>query len=37
MANVEQIQPKKGPSLVVQLAMLLAMTGAAVGMGWFSG
>lgn len=37
MSNVEQAQPKKGPSLVVQLAMLLAMTGAAVGMGWFSG
>ncbi|MDX8490757.1 flagellar basal body-associated FliL family protein [Mesorhizobium sp. VK22B] len=37
MANVEQAQPKKGPSLVVQLAMLLAMTGAAIGMGWVSG
>lgn len=37
MANVEQVQPKKGPSLVIQLAMLLAMTGAAVGMGWVSG
>ncbi|MBZ9988067.1 flagellar basal body-associated FliL family protein [Mesorhizobium sp. BH1-1-5] len=37
MANVEQVQPKKGPSLVIQLAMLLAMTGAAIGMGWFSG
>ena len=37
MANVEQAQPKKGPSLVIQLAMLLAMTGAAVGMGWVSG
>ncbi|TGV31092.1 flagellar basal body-associated protein FliL, partial [Mesorhizobium sp. M8A.F.Ca.ET.142.01.1.1] len=22
MANVEQVQPKKGPSLVIQLAML---------------
>ncbi|MGX5804979.1 flagellar basal body-associated FliL family protein [Bradyrhizobium sp. Arg314] len=37
MANVEQTQPKKGPSLVIQLAMLLVMTGAAVGMGWVSG
>ena len=37
MANVEQAPPKKGPSLVVQLAMLLAMTGAAIGMGWMSG
>ncbi|RWB72658.1 flagellar basal body-associated FliL family protein [Mesorhizobium sp.] len=37
MANVEQAQPRKGPSLVVQLAMLLVMTGAAVGMGWVSG
>ncbi|TPJ81144.1 flagellar basal body-associated FliL family protein [Mesorhizobium sp. B2-6-2] len=37
MANVEQVQPKKGPSLAIQLAMLLAMTGAAVGMGWLSG
>jgi len=37
VANVEQVQPKKGPSLVIQLAMLLAMTGAAVGMGWVSG
>ena len=37
MANVEQAPPKKGPSLVIQLAMLLAMTGAAIGMGWVSG
>ncbi|TIP53475.1 MAG: flagellar basal body-associated protein FliL, partial [Mesorhizobium sp.] len=37
MANVEQVQPKKGPSLVIQLAMLLVMTGAAIGMGWVSG
>ncbi|MEW6632212.1 MAG: flagellar basal body-associated FliL family protein [Pseudomonadota bacterium] len=37
MANVEQAQPKKGPSLVIQLAMLVVMTGAAVGMGWVSG
>lgn len=37
MANVEQVQPKKGPSLVIQLAMLLVVTGAAVGMGWLAG
>ncbi|RWA73888.1 flagellar basal body-associated FliL family protein [Mesorhizobium sp.] len=37
MANVEQAQPKKGPSLVIQLAALLVMTGAAVGLGWVSG
>jgi flagellar FliL protein len=37
VANVEQVQPKKGPSVVIQLAMLLVMTGAAVGMGWVSG
>lgn len=28
---------KKGPSLVVQLAVLLALTGVAVGGGWFAG
>lgn len=37
MANVEQVQPRKGPSLVIQLAMLVLMTGAAIGMGWVSG
>ncbi len=37
MANAEQIEPRKGPSLVIQLAMLLAVTAAAVGMGWMSG
>ena len=37
MASVEQIEPKKGPSLVIQLAMLLAVTAAAIGMGWMSG
>jgi flagellar FliL protein len=37
VANVEQAQPKKGPSMVVQLGMLVAMTGAAIGMGWVSG
>src|SRR5690349_1982705 len=29
--------PPKGPSMILQLAVLLAMTGAAVGGGWFAG
>ncbi|TIT91482.1 MAG: flagellar basal body-associated protein FliL, partial [Mesorhizobium sp.] len=29
MANVEQVGQKKGPSLVIQLAMLVAVTAAA--------
>lgn len=37
MANTEQIAPPKGPSLIIQMAMLLAMTGAALGVGWFAG
>ncbi|WP_027056829.1 flagellar basal body-associated FliL family protein [Mesorhizobium erdmanii] len=37
MANAEQIQPRKGPSLIVQGAMLLVVTAAAIGMGWMSG
>ncbi|TPM97769.1 flagellar basal body-associated FliL family protein [Mesorhizobium sp. B2-1-3A] len=37
MANIEQVQPRKGPSLVVQGAMLLVVTAAAIGMGWMSG
>jgi flagellar FliL protein len=37
MANAEQVQPSKGPSLVIQAAMLLVVTGAAIGMGWLSG
>ncbi len=37
MANTEQIAPPKGPSLIIQIAMLLAMTGAALGVGWFAG
>lgn len=37
MASVEQAPPKKGPSMVIQLAMLLVLTGAAIGMGWVSG
>ncbi|ESY99511.1 flagellar basal body-associated FliL family protein [Mesorhizobium sp. LNHC209A00] len=37
MANVDQVQPRKGPSLAVQGAMLLVVTAAAIGMGWMSG
>ncbi|BCG93078.1 flagellar basal body-associated FliL family protein [Mesorhizobium sp. 131-2-1] len=37
MANVEQVAQKKGPSLVIQLAMLGVVTAAAIGMGWVSG
>lgn len=37
MANVEQALPRKGPSFAIQIAVLLAMTGAAIGMGWLSG
>lgn len=37
MANAEQIPIAKGPSLIIQIAMLLGMTAAALGIGWFSG
>lgn len=37
MANVEPEALPKGPSLVIQLAMLGLMTIAAIGMGWLSG
>jgi flagellar FliL protein len=37
LAETEQPAAPKGPSLVVQLAMLLAMTAAALGAGWFAG
>ncbi|WP_274627874.1 flagellar basal body-associated FliL family protein [Arvimicrobium flavum] len=38
MAVIDQ-EPaaKKGPSLIIQLAVLLAMTGVAIGGGWFAG
>jgi flagellar protein FliL len=37
-AALEQESPvRKGPSLIVQIAVLLAMTGVAVGGGWFAG
>lgn len=37
MANAEQIEAPKGPSFIVQIAMLAAMTVAALGVGWMSG
>ena len=38
MATIDQAIPAKtGPSIVIQLAILLVMTGAAVGIGWLSG
>ena len=37
MANAEQIEAPKGPSFVIQIAMLAVMTAAAVGVGWMSG
>jgi flagellar FliL protein len=37
LAETEQPAAPKGPSLVVQLAMLLVMTAAALGAGWFAG
>jgi flagellar FliL protein len=37
VASVDEATPPKGPSLVVQLAMLAAMTVAALGVGWLSG
>jgi flagellar FliL protein len=39
MAVIEQeeVPAKSGPSLAIQIAVLLVMTAAAVGMGWFSG
>jgi flagellar FliL protein len=29
--------PRKGPSLIVQIAVLLVLSGAAIGAGWFAG
>ena len=39
MAAAQQTEalPRTGPSLIVQIAVLLVMTGVAVGIGWFSG
>ena len=37
LAEIDQPAAPKGPSLVIQLAMLLAMTAAALGAGWFAG
>jgi len=38
MATADQAIPAKtGPSIIIQIAILLVMTAAAVGIGWFSG
>jgi flagellar FliL protein len=37
VATVEETPAPKGPSLVIQIAMFVAMTVAALGIGWFSG
>jgi flagellar FliL protein len=38
MATADQaITAKSGPSIVIQIAILLIMTGAAIGIGWLSG
>jgi flagellar FliL protein len=38
VANTEQVIPQRqGQSLIVQIAMLLGVTAAAIGMGWLSG
>lgn len=37
MSAIEQTPQKSGPSLVVQVGILLLMTVAAIGMGWLSG
>lgn len=37
VANVDEIPASKGPSLVIQLAIFVAMTVAALGVGWLSG
>lgn len=36
-AAADAPSPKSGPSIVVQLGLLFALTGAAAGMGWVSG
>ena len=39
VATLDQMPPptKKGPSLIIQIAVLLVMTGMAMGGGWFTG
>ncbi|RUY21579.1 flagellar basal body-associated protein FliL, partial [Mesorhizobium sp. M7A.F.Ca.CA.004.12.1.1] len=37
MANIEQVQPRKGPSPAIQAGLLLLVTAAAIGMGWMAG
>lgn len=36
-AAAELSAPKKGPSIVIQVAMLLVLAAAALGVGWFAG
>lgn len=37
MTVVAEPEPKRGPSLVVQIVVLLVLTAVAAGIGWFSG
>lgn len=37
MTVVAEPEPKRGPSLVIQIAVLLVLTAVAAGIGWFSG
>jgi flagellar protein FliL len=37
VAEAESPEPKKGPSVVIQAALLLVLTAAALGVGWFAG
>lgn len=37
MTVIAEQEPKRGPSLVVQIAVLLVLTAVAAGIGWFSG
>lgn len=37
MSAVPETEPKRGPSLVIQIAVLLVLTLMAAGIGWFSG
>jgi len=37
MANAEQIEAPRGPSFMIQIAMLAVLTAAALGVGWLSG
>lgn len=37
MALTEQTEPRKGPSLVLQVGLLAGLTALAIGMGWLAG